>query len=254
MESPLETIQSFILETLVEYPQIAALIVLALGVGIAGAVRTAIRKVSHRIPGQLGESLEAPLRTASSILFWVLLIASVFLMLQVLGVEDVAAILHALLNPLGQVLIAGVILGAGHLIGVALRDFVRRRTTIGSSGVASRLIYAVVISIAAVVCAGQLGLDVSFVGQLALIAFAVSFGSFGIAIALGSRQYVANLMARSELERYQVGDRLRIENIEGTVVEVRSTILVLAIREGTVSIPAARLSESNVYRLTERGG
>ena len=254
MESSVDKIRDLVLETLAQYPQITALIVLAVGVGVAGVVRTAVRNVSSRIPGQLGESLQAPLRTASSMLFWVLLIASVFLMLQVLGVEDIASILHALLNPLGQVLIAGVILGAGHLLGVALRDFVRRRTTLGSSRLTSRLIYAVVISIAMVVCAGQLGLDVSFVGKLALIVFAVCFGSLGIAFALGSKQYVANLMARSELERYQVGDRLRIDEVEGTVVEVRSTILVLAMREGTVSIPAARLSESTVYHLTERGG
>ena len=252
VNSPLEIAQRLLLDTVADYPEITALIVLAVGAGVAGAVRAAVLKLSQRIPGQIGQSLEGPLRTAATGLFWLLMLASVFLMLRVLGIENLALVLDALLEPLGRVLIAGVILGAGHLIGVAARDLVRRRQAATSSGLLARLVYGVVLALALVVSAGQLGLDVSFVGKLTLVAFATLFGSFGLAFALGSRQFVANLMARSELERYQVGDRLRIGDVEGNVVEVRSTVLVLATPDGTVSVPAARLGDTNVFRLSGR--
>ncbi len=95
----------------------------------------------------------------------------------------------------------------------------------------------------------QIGIEIGFIAQIALIAIAVGMASMGLAFALGARQHVANLVARWQLDDYQRRDQLRIDGIEGTVVEVRRAVIVLASDEGLVTIPAARFSQTHAVRL-----
>jgi len=112
------------------------------------------------------------------------------------------------------------------------------------------LVHAGVVTVAVITGLQQLGIDISFITQLALVLLASLVGGLSIAFALGARRYVANLMAQPELARYGTGERLRIDADEGVVVEIHRTGLILATDEGLVSIPAARLAEGRVVRIT----
>ncbi|MFN2349328.1 MAG: hypothetical protein ABR558_07120, partial [Thioalkalivibrio sp.] len=85
-----------------------------------------------------------------------------------------------------------------------------------------------------------------FITQLSLITLASLLGGLSIAFALGARQYVANLVAQPEMTRYASGDRLRIDDDEGVIVEIYRTGLTLETDQGLVSIPAARLASGRV--------
>jgi hypothetical protein len=106
-----------------------------------------------------------------------------------------------------------------------------------------------VVTVAVITGLQQLGIDISFVTQLSLILLAALLGGLSLAFALGARQYVANLMAQPELARYATGERLRIGDDEGVIVEIYRTGLTLATEEGLVSIPAARLADGRVVRI-----
>ena len=82
------------------------------------------------------------------------------------------------------------------------------------------------------------------------MAFTIAAGALGLAFALGARGYVANLVARRELDAYREGDTLRIDGVEGTVAALRRTGIVLATADGLVAIPAARFTEALVTRVT----
>ncbi len=65
------------------------------------------------------------------------------------------------------------------------------------------------VSVPAMIAAAQqLGIEVSFIANLALIAFTLGLGALGLAFALGARGHVANLIARCELDAYREGERL----------------------------------------------
>ncbi len=72
-----------------------------------------------------------------------------------------------------------------------------------------------------------------------------------LAFALGARQHVANLLARRELSRLAVADRIRVDGIEGEIVDIHATGVDISTEDGVVSIPAARFADTNVLKLTE---
>jgi len=116
---------------------------------------------------------------------------------------------------------------------------------------ASRLVYVAILSVAIVTDLDQLGIDTTFLTQLVLVLVIVLLGGLMLTFALGAREYVANLIARSELQRYAPGERIRIGATEGVVLEIRATGLDLVTDEGIVSIPAANFARMDVLRIVE---
>ena len=166
-----------------------------------------------------------------------------------LGVGAATGLVDAALDYLPRLILAVLAISVGHLVGVGLREFVRHRAAavrFPPSGA-----YWLAAGPATIIAAQQLGIDVSFIADLALLAFGIAAAALGLAFALGARQHVANLIARRELDNYRRGDRLRIDDTQGTVVELRRTGVVLATADGLVTVPAARFSEVPVERLAE---
>lgn len=230
-----------------DYPELVALAVLVLGVAAALGARTAIARLSRRhhqdgLPGGI-------VRTLAPVAFWATLVAAIALALSVLGIGQPSGFVEAMLQYLPRLIIAVLVASAGHLVGIALRATLERRARLPF--LPPRGAYWLVAGPAVVVAAQQLGVEVSFVADLALVGFTVVLAALGLAFALGARRYVANLVARRELDAYPEGSRVRIDGIEGTVVDVRRTGLVLATPEGLATVPAARFAASVVVRLSD---
>ena len=231
-----------------EYSELVGLGVLILGVGFAFAGRFAVSRFLGG-DGDVTGSRSHAARVLAPLAFWTTVVAAVALSLTVLGTGQATRLLDAALVLLPRVFAAVFILSGGHLVGIALRGIVRRR--LRSIPFPPRAAYWLAAAPAVIAAAQQLGIEVSFIANLALVAFTIGLGALGLAFALGARAYVANLIARRDLEQYREGDRLRIDETEGTVVEVLRTGLVLATPEGLVTIPAARFTDTTVTRLTD---
>ena len=230
-----------------EYSELLGLGILILGTGLAFAGRILVA----RLVGGKGDATGPRLRAArmlAPLTFWAILAATVALSLNVLGIGQATRFLDGALILLPRLFAAALVLIGGHLLGMALRELVRRRMR--SLAFPPRAAYWLVSIPAMIAAAQQLGIEVSFIANLALVAFTLGLGALGLAFALGARGYVANLIARRELDAYREGDRIRIDTVEGTVVELRRTALVLATDEGLVTVPAARFNDALVTRLT----
>ena len=79
-----------------------------------------------------------------------------------------------------------------------------------------------------------------------VILLAFFFGGISLAFALGSRQLVENLLARRSLDRYRIGDLVRVNGSEGRIIEMLSTAVVIETAEGVVTIPARRFVDGDV--------
>lgn len=230
-----------------DHPEVVALAVLVVAAAAAFGTRAAIARLAA---GDSGSGpLGSMLRAAGPVAFWVIVVAAVAFALSVLGAGRTTGLVEDTLRLLPRLIFAALVVSAGHLIGVAVRETLKRRVHLPF--LPPRGGYWLAVGPAVIVAAQQLGIDVSFVADLALIGFAVASAALGLAFAVGARAQVANLIARRELDEYREGDHLRIDHIEGTVVEVRRTGLLLATREGLTRVPAARFAEVPVVRLTE---
>jgi small-conductance mechanosensitive channel len=88
--------------------------------------------------------------------------------------------------------------------------------------------------------ADQVGLKVTWVAILAAVIVASVMGGVAIAVSLGARAYVANLLGAFYLRQaLQPGQRVRVAGHEGRIVDVTATSLVLETADGRVLLPGS---------------
>jgi small-conductance mechanosensitive channel len=62
---------------------------------------------------------------------------------------------------------------------------------------------------------------------------------------------VENLLARRALDRYRIGDLVRLNEVQGRIVEILGTAVVLESDEGVVTVPTSRFVDSEVVLVRE---
>ena len=187
------------------------------------------------------KSLEMALRRAGPIALWTCVFVMVLVALQLLDFQ--IKILGELSNWLPNILIGAIVVLVGHLVGVAVRDFVIRAISDTRIAVTiGRISYTSIFVIGIIIGLQQVDVDISFLGNSIIVLLGVVIASIGITIGIGSHHHVANLVAKQELANLSVGDRIKIQNYVGTIVEIRRTKVHLMTEDGTAYIPASLFS------------
>lgn len=243
---------------LAAHPEVLAVVILILGVLCARLARMgadaglaftdrAIARFSTS-----GSSIISPglIRFTGIFIFWAVLALAVTLALNVLGIAGLSLLLPLTLQYVPKLIFGLLIIVAGHLLGLLARSFALRfLPDVTPDSALPRLIYALFLLIAIVVGVKQINIDLSFITQLLLIMVAVVGGGLAAAFGLGSRQYVANLLAYREIARLHVGEDIMIDDIQGRVVEVGDTFVAVETADGVVSIPAAWFADRPLRRV-----
>lgn len=243
------------------YPELAAVIVLVVGVFLAKIGEILVRRLlgmADRLVSRYGSrerQLVSPVfqQGFALLVFVTILVLAVIVAVRLLDIPQLAEWLESALAYLPRFILGLFIIGIGNVLGALSRSLSAGVLAQGdSNALLPRLVHAGVMAVAVITGLQQMGIDISFITQLSLIVLASLLGGLSIAFALGARQYVANLMAQSEIARYAVGDRLRIDGDEGVIIDIHRTGLTLETQAGLVAIPAARLANGPVLRVPVR--
>jgi hypothetical protein len=239
-------------------PEVVALVTLVGGIIIArlasvgvGALLRAIDRQSARLT-TTEDSLIPPglIRVSRVFVFWLLVAGSVLLALRVMGVGGLPELLNSVLGFMPKLFIAFSIIVAGHLLGLFSAQMLSKLSDGWSpKSAVPRLLYIAIMAVAVVMGLQHVNVDITFVTQLVLILVATVSAGLMLAFSLGARQHVANLLARRELSRLAIGDRVRVDGAEGHIVDIHSTAIDIATEEGIASVPAARLAERGFLRI-----
>lgn len=239
------------------FPEIVALIVVVLGWFLARLLKNAVaagmpllNRLSARWGAQSGSLLSPKFsRLVEAFVFWGVWLISFVIAVHLLGGGEPSQWLDGLLAFVSRLLFALAILVGGHILGLLARSLLNGLSGSIEMSMLPRSAYAVIVAVAALTALKQLGLDVSFITQVVLVLVTVFLAGLALAFALGARSLVANLAAQGELQRYKPGDRLIVDGISGTVLEINRTGVVLSTSDGVASVPAARFAESTVITL-----
>jgi hypothetical protein len=245
-------------ELISAYPELAAVIVLVLGFVLGKLAEAAVRQIlvlADRLVARYGtrqQNLFSPLfqRAFGLLTYGTVLVMAVIVAIRLLDIDQLSLWLDSALAYAPRFIVGLFIIGIGNVVGALLRNLTASVLTNGDPNeLGPRMVQVAVVTVAVITGLQQLGIDISFVTQLALILLGAMLGGLSLAFALGARQYVANLMAQPELARYATGERLRIDDDEGVIVEIHRTGLTLATDHGLVNIPGARLASGRVVRV-----
>jgi small-conductance mechanosensitive channel len=208
----------------------------------------AILAVIHR---WLGQEVSRPRWSVSILLgntlFWITLAYVVSAAAEQLGLVTFANWVLGLLGYLPRVLISLFILFIGYLLSSGVRNLVI--SIAEASGFQhglslGHLISGLILAFALLLALAQLGLDIAVFTDIIIVAAAALFGSAALAFGIGAGDAVRNIMASHYVRKaYRTGQRVRMQGLEGEILELNPVAVILDTREGSAWIPARQFLE-----------
>lgn len=212
----------------------------------------AIQRALHRVGVERSVS-----EVIGGLIFWVILLLFFTAATETLGLPVLATWLAGVSYYLPRVLVGVLIILAGLLAGNLAREGIVAASTaarIPYSGLLGRTAQLVILLIAVVTAVDQIGIESRFLTATITIVIGAVIGGIALAFGLGARTAVSNLIAVHYLRQiYQVGQTVRIGGVEGKIVEITATAVLVESAEGQMLIPGKQFSEA-VSVLIKAGG
>ncbi len=190
-----------------------------------------------------------------AIVFWGVLLAFATAAAQALGLHTFTDWLSRLVQYVPTLLVGLLILAAGWVLAAVAGNVAEAAAVqLGAAQRHSlgRIVRGAILTGAVLIAADQVGVRITF---LAIFAAAVALtlgGGVAIAVGLGAREHVANLIAAHHLrEAFAVGQWLRVGELEGRLLEVTATGFVIESAEGRTVLPARLLAMQPVTVLSK---
>ncbi len=192
-----------------------------------------------------------------SIVFWLVLLFFITAATQMLGLNAFTAWLAGVVNYVPTLFAGALIIAAGFLLSRLARELVVATSAIAGTRqreLLGRTVQAIILISALLVGADQVGIKVTFLVIIAAAAGGTIGASVALALSLGARNYVANLIGGHHLRQaFSVGQTVRVAGIEGRILELTPVSMILETEEGRVTLPAKVFGEEPiVLKIGER--
>ncbi len=204
-----------------------------------------------------------PLRKPASdivarLAYWLVILFFVAAAVEPLGLPGLAEWLNHFIRYLPRILVGTLVVLVGYLLGGIVHDIVRSRAQARSSEAAAMLglvCEGLIVACAVILGIDQLGLDITLLVNIVTIAAAALLGGLGLAFGLGASHQVSNVLASHHLRKlYRVGQRVRVGGIEGCILELTATAVILDTEEGQAVVPARHFTDQiSLLRRLEDG-
>lgn len=261
----LQNIAAQVLEFL---PRIAvAVLVLVLGWFVARLLRTlivrAIGRIDllwHRFISKRGlEQLQPrhpPARIVGELVFWLLILVFVTLATEIIGMGIIGVWLKEVMSFLPLAAAGILIVLLGFVLSSLARDLVGSAATsvgLARGDLLARAVQVIILFTAIIIGVGQIGIDVAFLSMLTGIVLAAILGGLALAFGLGAKNHVSNIIAANQVRTvYQIGDKVKFADIDGRIVDITISRIIIETEAGIADVPA-KLFDEAVTIITEKG-
>jgi hypothetical protein len=237
-------------------PVLAGAIALLLGGWLLAIVlRIATRKLIRSIDSMFkvfGSTKQRNLNRSyaviiSNLVFWVVITFFVAATANLLGWDMLADWMGTIIVYLPNLITGLFIILAGFL----LSNFIRATvvTAAQSAGITQslmlgRIVQIVILFTTLVIGIEQIGINVGFLTNVLLVIIGVLLAGGALAFGLGARTLIANIIGAQYVRKHcRIGEWMQLGDIQGSVVEVTQTCIVLDTEFGRTIIPAQHFQE-----------
>ena len=209
-------------------------------------------KLSSRLLGRQAERLRVATtsRVLGSIVFWLVLLFFATAATEVLGLAPFTDWLSQFVGYLPTLAAGVLIIAAGYAVARIVADLVRTTApgfTPAQRATLARVAQVTIIAGAILVGADQIGVKVTFLVVFVAAITSAIVGGVALSVGLGARDYVANLIGAHYLrDAITSGQVVRIGEVQGRVVDVTATTLIMETAEGRLSMPARVYNEQAI--------
>ena len=189
--------------------------------------------------------------------FWIVFVLTLMFATERMGLPVITTWLGAIAAYLPRVFTFLVIIFTGVVVGSLARSALTQALPTTDNIDPARLggvLQTLVIGVSALIAVQQLGIDVGFLTNVVTIALIGFFAASAIAFGLGGRAAVANILAGHYVrELYEVGHTVRIQGLEGRIVRMTPTAVIVSTHEGETAVPTHLFVEALSTRVATRG-
>jgi len=257
--SLVDTYQEFTTQIIAFTPLLAgAVAVLVVGWFVAHILRIAIRKLIRGLDLVLqGAAPDEGVRQlkvrrsyaviAGNAVFWIVFIFFIAAAANMLGWKMLSRWMDSVVLYLPSLISGLLIILAGFLLSNLVKAGVI--SAAGSAGmtqgdVLGRVSQMVVIFTTLVIGIEQIGINVDFLTNVLIVIIGVLLAGAALAFGLGARSLVANIIGAQQLRKHcRIGEQMFNGEIEGSIIEVTQTCIVLDTEYGRTIIPAKLFQE-----------
>jgi small-conductance mechanosensitive channel len=179
--------------------------------------------------------------------FWIILLFFFAEAAERLQLPVLTSLANNLVAYLPRLLLGLFIVLAGFLAGNMAFTAVSSaaaRAGVRDGNVFGRAVQILLFFMAFVVGAEQIGIQSTLLTVIIAIIFATAFGGAALAFGLGSGLAASNIISAHYLmKNYRPGQIVRIGSVQGRILEITRTEVILETSEGQVLVPARRFSE-----------
>jgi hypothetical protein len=211
------------------------------GAVTAGINRLAPTHIARRItPSQQAMGV------VGQIGFWAVLLLFGTAAAEAAALPILSAWLDQIVAFMPRALAAGIILLFGYVLSGVARD--AATAPLSAAGLTQARFVGIVVQVtvlaaSVIIGVAQIGVDVTFLTIITAIALGSVLVSFAIAFALGARDLVANLIGIQQMRgRFVIGQAIKLDGVEGEILEFSAAAVVLDTADGTMTIPGQRYS------------
>jgi len=175
------------------------------------------------------------------IVFWAAMLVFVTAATHVLELTSFTDWLARLVGYLPTLAAGVLIVIAGYVLSRFLANLVQATSPgIDSAqrALLARVVQVTVLTGAVLVGADQIGIRITFLAIFAAALGGVIAGGVALAVGLGSRDYIANLIGAHYLRQaFAIGQTIRTGSHQGRILDITATGLVIETNEGRVTLP-----------------
>ncbi len=194
------------------------------------------------------------LKIIGNVVFWLIMLFFITAASNVAELTAFSVWLTGIVAYLPTLLAGGLIILAGYLFSSLVRDLVS--AAMASAGIDQSDVFGLAAQSATFLTAlvigiEQIGIDVSFLVTIIAIVVSAILAGLSLAFGLGARTLVSNLIGSHHLrQHFQTGQNARVGGVDGQILELTATNIILATADGRMTIPAKAFNEEPMVLLT----
>ena len=181
------------------------------------------------------------------VVFWVTIVFFATVSANVLGWEMFTRWMDSIVGYLPGLLTGLLIIMAGFLLSNFVKTAIMTaslKAGVSQSAAMSRSVQIIILFSAIIIGVEQIGLSVDFLSSLIVVVAGTLLAGASLAFGLGAQTMVANLLgAQYSRKHCRMGETMKIGDIEGEILEITQSNIVLDTGSGRAVIPAKLFHE-----------
>lgn len=235
---------------------ILAFIVFAIGYLVARFIEWAVKRLLNYLNSLINDRFRDKIQQInfgpsatfiSKTFFWIIFVFFLILGTEVLGLSIITTWLGSVLTYapriFAAILIVFVGIIAGRMVG-SLITSAMAQVAISYGHILGNIVQYTILITSIIIAINQIGIDIAFLTQLINILLAALLFGAALAFGLGAKTSVSNILASYYIHKlYKEGDYVKISDIEGRIIKIGNTSVLLESETGQVTIPSKEFNE-----------